>query len=213
MSYKIILETEWPIAIDSPDHLEPEGVMNDNVTSLAFIDEVERQFKGKQLHVLDLGCAGGALIHDFLRRGHIAIGLEGSDFNLVTRRAEWAALGNKNLFTCDVTREFSLSCERNGECQPFLCDIITSWEVMEHLPRERLPVFFENIRRHLKLNGHYVAGVCLGSGTHHQSVFPLEVWEHQILSRLPGLQLRPYPYQANGHPSASSYYFMLQRSC
>ncbi len=210
MSYKIILQTQCPVAFDSPDHLEPEGVMNDNSTSLPLIREVEQDFFNVPLQVLDLGCAGGALVHDFIKRGHIAVGLEGSDFNLITRRAEWEFLADKNLFSCDITRDFTLSLEDEAGRRPYLCDLITSWEVMEHLAESRLSIFFENIRKHLKPNGKYVGGVCLAGGTHHQSVFSKEVWEQEILNKIPGLALKAYPYKNTGHDSASSYFFMLK---
>jgi hypothetical protein len=39
------LQTEFPIAYESPDHLMPWGTMRDNSTNPAFIQEVQDYFK------------------------------------------------------------------------------------------------------------------------------------------------------------------------
>jgi hypothetical protein len=54
---------------------------------------------------MDLGCSGGGIILDALLRGHMAIGLEGSDVSLKQQRAEWRVIPN-HLFTCDITKPF-----------------------------------------------------------------------------------------------------------
>jgi cyclopropane fatty-acyl-phospholipid synthase-like methyltransferase len=38
-------------------------------------------------------------------------------------------------------------------------DLISAWEVMEHLPEERLPVVCENFKRHLMPNGIVVVSI------------------------------------------------------
>jgi SAM-dependent methyltransferase len=138
--------TNYPVAFDSPDHLHPFGTMRDNSTDLEFIAELECRIARRPIRILDLGCSGGKLVHDMLDRGHDAIGLEGSDYSLKHSRAEWPALAGTNLFTCDIARPFSIY--RDDELAVF--DVATAWEVLEHLPEDRLPVFFENLRKHLR---------------------------------------------------------------
>ena len=60
------LETKKTIAIDSPDHLCPVGCVNDNFSSPGLIDEVLQYFGDKKITALDLGCAGGQFVVDFI---------------------------------------------------------------------------------------------------------------------------------------------------
>jgi 2-polyprenyl-3-methyl-5-hydroxy-6-metoxy-1,4-benzoquinol methylase len=195
---KFIVETKHPIAFDSPDHLNPLGTKNDNLTCIPFISDLEGTF-GNRFHVMDLGCAGGLLVHDFVRRGHIALGLEGSDYNIQNHSGEWPVLYQKNLFTCDISRKYSVFIDENGEKMPFLCDVISAWEVVEHIPPERLGVFFENIRKHLRIGGQFFGSIsinpCICNGcTYHQSLFSKDVWQYNLLQKLNGLMFKEYPY-------------------
>jgi cyclopropane fatty-acyl-phospholipid synthase-like methyltransferase len=104
---------------------------------------------------MDLGCAGGGLVLDFLLRGHVSVGIEGSDLSLKERRAEWRVIP-KHLFTADVTEPFHFEQE-NGT--PVTFDLITAWELLEHLPEHRLPVFFRNVCRNLSPDGLFVASI------------------------------------------------------
>ena len=158
------LLTRHPIAVDSLDHLEPRGSMHDNTHCEGFVKQCERALpQARPLHFLDLGCAGGGLVADFLKRGHEAIGLEGSDYSLLSGRAEWKDLANKALFTCDITKPFQLlyNDARAGNvlAQPTFFDIISAWEVMEHISEEDLPQVLLNIRNHLKPYGFFACSV------------------------------------------------------
>jgi len=153
MILKVI--TEYPVALDSNDHLYPKGTSNDNHTDPIFIDEVERYFGGKQINYADLGCAGGQLALDFLARGHTAIGLEGSDYSAIHKRVGWAEYYNKNLFTCDLSRP----CTIMGGGEQLQFDCITAWEVLEHLNEKGLHEFMKNVVKHLKPEGIFCASV------------------------------------------------------
>jgi hypothetical protein len=74
----ITLEATKQIADDSPDHICPVGAIRDNFTSPGLIDEVKDGFDDEQIAMLDLGCAGGQFVVDFINRGDIGVGLEGS---------------------------------------------------------------------------------------------------------------------------------------
>src|SRR5438045_5671776 len=92
----IQLRTKFPIAFESPDHLVTWGTMNDNSTNRKFVlfmdDLIKRQRASGPLAFMDLGCSGGQLVKDFKDLGWIAVGLEGSDYSLKHRRANWPAL-------------------------------------------------------------------------------------------------------------------------
>lgn len=152
----VILETEYPVAYDSLDHLHPHGTIRDNTRYPRFIKKCEQVLgRSRDLSFLDLGCSGGGMVLEAALRGHRSMGLEGSDCSLKEQRAEWRLLGNR-LMTCDITKPFLLK-NIDGAIQKF--DIITAWEVMEHIHEEDLQQLFENIKMHLAVNGMFIASI------------------------------------------------------
>jgi 2-polyprenyl-3-methyl-5-hydroxy-6-metoxy-1,4-benzoquinol methylase len=149
---KFYLDTDHPIAYSSLDQVYPWGTMHDNTVNLKFNRKVYDLYPGKTISILDLGCAGGGMVKSFADDGHIAIGLEGSDFNLKRKRAEWKSIPD-NLFTCDVSKPFIL---HNGDRIPYEFDIITAWEFLEHIYEHDLPVLVMNINNHLKPDGLFI---------------------------------------------------------
>jgi SAM-dependent methyltransferase len=181
------LETKKKIAKDSPDHLCPVGCVNDNFSSSGLIDEVLQYFSGRKITALDLGCAGGQFAVDFIDRGHNAIGLEGSSHALLgSGKENWEKYFNTNLFLCDLTEEYQLY----ENDVPLEVDYIHSEEVFEHIHPDKLDIFLQQIRKHLKDDGICSFGISL---VHHemvvngkmyflhQSVFPAEWWKNKLI--------------------------------
>ena len=136
------------------------------------------------LRVLDLGCAGGGFVRSLLDDGHFAVGLEGSDYQLVNQGVEWSTIP-LHLFTCDVTKPFRLTDRATHA--PLLFDAITAWEVMEHIPNEGLPFLFENIHRHLAPGGVLVFSIATFLDWDHKTgvvwhvtVKPRSWWEERF---------------------------------
>lgn len=156
----IRVKTDWPVAVDSLDHTRPHGTRQDNSTNPAFCRAAPELFGGRPIRVLDLGCSGGRMVHDFLRLGHTAVGLEGSDYSLKHGRAEWPHLAGRFLFTCDCSRPFLVEQSTDGTCwTPMRFDLITAWEFMEHIPAERMATLLANIRSHLAGGGVFLASI------------------------------------------------------
>ncbi len=173
------LITDHPIAFSSNDHLHPWGTRNDNTRSARFCFACERHFAGRPLSYLDLGCSGGGLVFDFLLRGHFAMGLEGSDFSLKTQRAEWRTIGDY-LRTCDITKPFSLVTKSSQGIRKF--DVISMWEVLEHIGEEDLGALFANIRKHLAPDGLFIGSIALNHDIvngidYHKTVQPAVWWD------------------------------------
>ena len=212
--------TDYPIAFDSPDHLYPHGTKNDNHTNTNFILEFMEWYKKHNndlLTVMDVGCSGGALVNEWSGHTPYAIGLEGSDYSANTGRAHWPDLHNcgpgyKKLFTCDISREFKV----NYGDYDYKCDLITAWEVIEHIPPDRLNVFFKNIWNHLK-----EGGVFLGSGASvsdapqgvelHLSAFPKEKWDNEIIPR-DNFDIIKYPLTSVVRTGCSFYFCVIRTS-
>lgn len=151
--HKIV--TDHPIAYESLDHIDPKGSANDNTHYPWFVTKTQRVF-GRKVKHLDLGCAGGGLVKDFLDSSHFSMGVEGSDYSFKNQRAEWKTIP-ENLFTADITKPFHFLDGNSGDAIKF--DIITAWEVMEHIPRESLPGLFSNIYNNLVPGGLFVCSV------------------------------------------------------
>lgn len=185
MTFRV--ETKKRIAIDSPDHLCPVGCVNDNFSSPGLIDEVIQYFGGRKITALDLGCAGGQFVVDFINRGQDAIGLDGSSHVLLgSGKENWEKYFNTNLFLCDLTEEYQLY----ENDVPLEVDYIHSEEVFEHIHPDKLDIFLQQIRKHLKDDGICSFGISLvddirvvGKTTYtlHQSVFPSEWWKNKLI--------------------------------
>lgn len=175
--------TNYPIAYSSPDHLHPWGTKNDNTRAPFFIHKCETLFPDKsQLRFADLGCSGGGIVLDAVLRGHIAIGLEGSDYSLKHQRAEWRLLKNC-LFTCDIGKPFDI-LDQDGNPAQF--DIVSAWEVFEHIPQDGVPQLMRNIEKMLAPGG-YLVGTVSQTDDHepesgvslHLTTMPAEWWYGQ----------------------------------
>ena len=156
--------TDHPIALTSNDHLYPRGTKIDNSGNWAFNARVRDLFG--RASVLDLGCAGGVMVHSLLQQGHLAVGIEGSDYSQKHKRAQWKYLDGKYLFTADITKPFAVledavfsrSSETLSKRLDF--DVITMWEVIEHIKEDDLPQLFDNILLHLAPGGVVIMSVC-----------------------------------------------------
>jgi hypothetical protein len=183
------IHTDSVIATDSLDHTNPYGAINDNNSNPLYINEVKKHFSDVMINVLDLGCAGGAIVIDHMSQRDFAIGLEGSDTVLKgAGRSNWEKYHNKNLFFCDISRPFSITQYES----PVLFDYIQTWEVLEHIPTDRLDILFQNIKACMKKSSLFcgsIAVVPCVSGNH-VSVFPKEEWE-KIFNRN-RLSFEPY---------------------
>jgi hypothetical protein len=182
--FKFILQTDKPVAVDSPDYLVPHGTKLDNSKNQLFNQKLYALFEGKPLYVLDLGCSGGGFIKNCIDDGHIGIGLEGSDYSKKLGRAEWKTIPN-NLFTCDITAEFSLKAvdESSHSESEMKFEAITAWEFIEHIKTEDLPKVCNNVSRHLQKGGIWIMSVSpneevIDGMRLHQTVENQEWWEN-----------------------------------
>lgn len=212
-------ETDFPVAFESPDHLAPKGTAVNNSTNKKFVLHMDawlrRTFgKNADLRMMDLGCAGGQTVADFMTLCWQGVGLEGSDFSLKHRRANWAQLANINLFTCDITKPYQVKL--GG--QPARFHLITAWEVMEHIATPDLPQVFDNIVKHLEPGGCFIASTTETSDIHeglelHQTQWTNAQWRAWVEKRYTDLEyvdmgLKIYQYVRYNflHPS-----FLLYR--
>ncbi len=189
MRFKVV--TDYPVALDSPDHINPLGTRMDNSRAKGFNEKVYELFNNrKPLKIMDLGCAGGGMVEDFVKDGHDAIGLEGSNYNLKHQRACWATI-SANLFTCDVSHRFQVYSKDKDPSEfghhleqewfKSKFNVITGWEFMEHILPIKLPMVCANVKRHLHDDGIFVCSIPLGKEDNnpwHQCQKDFAWWKH-----------------------------------
>lgn len=146
--------TDYPVAYESNDHINPKGTVNDNTKNEAYVRELIGRF-GADMKYMDLGCAGGGFVSQFLERGTFAVGIEGSDFNIKTKRAEWAVWPDY-LFTADITKPFTVVDENK---ERILFDTISAFDVMEHIPKDKLDGLLTNVVEHLRVGGVFIVSI------------------------------------------------------
>jgi 2-polyprenyl-3-methyl-5-hydroxy-6-metoxy-1,4-benzoquinol methylase len=192
--------------------------MRDNSTNPAFIQEVQDFFKSDygldKIKFMDLGCSGGQLAVDFYKNGNVAVGLEGSDYSVKHQRANWPEYHNKMLFTCDVAKPYTVSMN-DGQYE---CNMVTAWEVIEHIHPDSLNTFFTNISNHLENNGVFVGSIStnveiIEGHVLHQSVFSEADWYEKFPEILSGtnLVLYQYPFQNVVRGDWGSFHVLLRK--
>ncbi len=187
------VETKHPVAYESPDHISPSGTKANNSTNKKFVlrmnEIVSQEFPKQDKYFMDVGCSGGQLVADFKEMNWAAVGLEGSDYSLKTKRANWATLANTHLFTCDITRPYRIT--HGG--QPVRFHLITAWEVLEHIAGPDLDAVFGQIIDHLYEGGYFLASTTstpdVVNGIElHQTRMTFDQWQSFIASRYPELE-------------------------
>lgn len=180
---RIEVETDHPVAIESPDHIAPRGTSRDNSTNPLFNDKLYRILASRDHspRIMDLGCSGGGFIRSCVDDGCIGVGIEGSDYSRRFGRAEWSRGDGKFLFTADITKPFHVYATVAGDRIPLTFDVITAWEVMEHIATPDIPAVLDNIERHLLPDGLVVMSISTTpehvGGLHlHQTVQNREWW-------------------------------------
>ena len=181
------IKTDFPIAYESLDYLNPWGTAKNNSTNARFNEKIYTLFNHveKPIKILDMGCSGGGFVRKCIDDGCIAVGVEGSDYSKKLRRAEWKTIPG-NLFTCDITKPFSLSYKNGNKINDLRFDLITCWEVMEHIKEEDINSIAENVKNHLLPSGLWIMSVSpiddIVNGVNlHETVKPKKWWVERFL--------------------------------
>jgi len=142
------------IAIQSNDYLEPESTLEGIVSKPEFVRACERILEKSHIKFLDVGCGAGGLVIDFLKKGHFALGLDGSDFNKIIDNGYWNYI--EHLHTCDITEPFKFL---DKEKKIINFDIITMWEVFEHIPQNLIDNVLRNIHYNIDRDGYFIGSI------------------------------------------------------
>ncbi len=177
------LISERRIAVDTDDHRFPRGTKIDNTRHPRFVRACEELFEFPIKH-MDLGCAGGGLVWDFTCRGHWSVGVEGSDYSLREQRAYWRTIPDR-LFTADIRYPFHF---KDREGQQVLFDVISAWELFEHIPEAQITGLLRNVISNLRPMGCLVASIATfldqdaaTGAIYHNTVQSKEWWERRFM--------------------------------
>lgn len=177
---KVSVKTEHKFAVNSGDcsifleefnndtdyklrdlkNLYASGASCDFNTDLKFIREVIDRFnleENEKINWLDLGCAGGKLILDAAEQKEtdICIGLDGSVG--VYNQESWSSKKNSHILkNADISKPFTILDSKKDKV---IFDVITSWEVIEHLYEEDLEQYFNNVHDHLANSGVFIGSI------------------------------------------------------
>ena len=84
----------------------------------------------------------GQFVVDFINRGDIGVGLEGSSNSLSgVGKENWDKYHNKNCSLCDITKDYQLYYDG----KPMMFDFIHSEEVFEHSTRRHWFLFQQHL--------------------------------------------------------------------
>jgi hypothetical protein len=153
----IRLETSYPIALTSNDHLVPGSTTEGVVRPTQFVTDCVRVL-GRDIQCLDLGTGAAGLVFEFTMNDIVAIGVDGSDYCRNNKVGYWPLLPD-NLRTCDITQPFRFK-SANGE-GTLRFDLITTWEVLEHIAETDLTQLLQNVKAHLAPTGYFIGSVSL----------------------------------------------------
>jgi Methyltransferase domain len=179
----LYLNTDYPIAVASNDHVNPDSTAEGLTRPTLFVQDCIKVL-GSDIRSLDLGTGAAGLVFEFAMSDVLAVGIDGSDFCRKHRVGYWPLLG-KNLFTCDITKPFEFVSNQTADAIEF--EVITMWEVLEHLSESDFPEVFKNITRHLNRRGYFIGSVSLleyrdEDGTpYHVTLRQKEWWKAKFL--------------------------------
>jgi 2-polyprenyl-3-methyl-5-hydroxy-6-metoxy-1,4-benzoquinol methylase len=177
------LKTDFPIAVGSNDHINPDSTMEGVTRPTLFVQNCISVL-GTEIKCLDLGSGAAGLVYEFAMNQILAIGVDGSDFCRINRIGYWPLL-SKNLFTCDITKPFSFLSRDTKKQINF--DVITMWEVLEHVAECDIPSLFRNIRHHLSGNGFFIGSISLVEyvdsvgNPYHVTIKPRDWWKSKFI--------------------------------
>lgn len=159
------IKTNKQLVTESQDYINPIGNTGDNHASPDLLIEVENYF-GRKLDLMDLGCAGGQFVVDANVAGNLAVGVDGVDHVLNNSQTagyhNWSQFYDKYFFLADMGQHFELQ-DDNDVLHKF--DLISAWEVVEHIFPENMDNFLTNVKNHLKEGGLFIGSI---SGYVHQ---------------------------------------------
>jgi 2-polyprenyl-3-methyl-5-hydroxy-6-metoxy-1,4-benzoquinol methylase len=119
---------------------------------------------------LDVGAAIGDFTAAWLKLGVDAYALEGSE-----QCVEKLVIPRERMIIADLRFPIDLPVD-----VPQKYDMVTCWEVAEHIEREYVVPFIQNLAKFVEDDGVLAMSICTKKGRYHCTVEPLEWWFMQF---------------------------------
>ncbi|MEO6147406.1 MAG: methyltransferase domain-containing protein [Sulfuriferula sp.] len=180
----IRLDTAHSIAFTSNDHIAPDSTVEGVVRPTRFVRHCI-DILGQDIRCLDLGTGAAGLVFEYVMNGVVAIGVDGSDYCKRNKVGYWPILPD-NLCTCDITQPFRFMHADDGSSVKF--DVITMWEVLEHIGEKDLSLLLQNVEAHLESTGYCIGSISLVEYVHasgipyHVTLKPKPWWKEKFLA-------------------------------
>lgn len=155
-----VLHTSSPFPGSAGSWPYPRISKPDDNQNYLFNKKLYALFGKKPLKILDLGCTGGAFVNSCIDDGQLAAGLAvGPAANRTGTSA--APLVPDSWFVHDPAAEFQMNLiEKDPATETAaLFDTITSWDFIEHVPKNELYVLARNVLRHLAPGGLWILSI------------------------------------------------------
>lgn len=167
------------VATGSLDNSHPKGALL-NLTNRGFLLAVERELAKCPFcrpRFLDLGCGGGQLVRDAFALGWAVAGVDGC--SAASRKFREAF-----LYGADITEGIEFKEKFN---------LVTMWEVLEHIPDGCLPMVFLNVVDNMEKGGVFIASTNSEPDMHegvdlHVTKWSNEQWKSWIADNVPELK-------------------------
>ncbi len=184
MKYKVIgnIESQRETLIHGPRYAGNFGYINNETfageshKNQAFNQYLKALFCRK-ISVLDLGCGGG-FIHDTVQNGDDALGIEGFSQYQRNQIHAWKLIPD-NLQIMNIAQPFIITDENN---QRVNFDVVTAWEVLEHLFEDEVDVFLKNVVNHIHNDSFICFTVSYRPDNGHFTIKSLEWWKERFFN-------------------------------
>lgn len=172
----IFLKTDFPVAVDSPDHWDIHGGSCHYTDGEPF-GKYLLQYWPEKKTLIDLGTASGSIPMTMRKVGLLSVGLEGSDAAKKRKIHAWELMPDI-VRTCDISRPFEIVDINN---KPVKFDYVISYATIEHIQTDRLKVLWQNIRNMMNADTIGIFNIDLGVNKYHLSGgWTPKMWQDEL---------------------------------
>ena len=126
---------------------------------------------------IDLGCAGGGYIREVIDDGYLGIGVDGFSAFKQNGIDGWSKHPD-HFFQLNIAKPITV--ESGGV--PLKFDVVTAWEVAEHLYEDEIDPFVKNLANLVTDEGLIIITVSLRDDRGHFTLKPEEWWEDILIN-------------------------------
>ncbi|HXK61844.1 MAG TPA: methyltransferase domain-containing protein [Acidobacteriota bacterium] len=179
----LVLETDFPCETELREHFRAlrKFVETPDTTFSDFLQRLSAVYPDTCPRLLDLGCGDASFLKEVQELSFQVFGL---DVDRAASEAFDQTEASPNLFFCNYTRRFTLRERHSRGTRTAKFQIITCWNILEHVPERQLSDLLTTLRRHLDVRlGLFLASISLrpcylAHGECHPAARPESWWRN-----------------------------------